>query len=119
MGEAIADIALGEDRFNQAIDKAKQEGKENLDLIDDFIRREPALSWVRPKAGLIGFCKLDLRIDADKFCECLLAPPYKTFVMSGSAYEFPQHIRVGAGGGRTNDLSTGLDRLAQFLETQN
>jgi aspartate/methionine/tyrosine aminotransferase len=45
----------------------------------------------------------------------LLAPPYRTFVMPGSAYGLPQHIRLGVGGGLDAKLGLGLDRLSACL----
>ena len=43
MGEAIADIALGEDYYPQAIAKARETGRRNLDLLDDFLASHAAL----------------------------------------------------------------------------
>jgi aspartate/methionine/tyrosine aminotransferase len=117
MGEVIADIALGELRYPQAIARARQEGSCNLDLLDRFIDDCPALAWHRPQAGLIGFCRLDLSISADAFAERLLGPPWRTFIMSGSAYGFPQHLRLGAGGGDPAALTRGLERMQQLLDT--
>jgi len=117
MGEAIADIALDASRFTQAVTKARLAGQRNLDLLDQFIEKQPGLSWHRPQSGLIGFCRLNLPIDADELSARLLAPPYKTFVMSGAAYGFPSHIRVGAGGGDSADLPRGLERLGALLQT--
>jgi len=116
MGEAIADIALGADYYPGAIDQARATGRRNLDLIDEFIDVHDALSWQRPAAGLIGFCRLDLPMNADKFSARLLEKPYRTFVMPGSAYDHPQHLRLG-GGGATQQLQTGLERLGRFLDT--
>jgi aspartate/methionine/tyrosine aminotransferase len=117
MGEAIADIALGESRFKQAVAKARLAAQRNLDLLDQFIEKQPVLSWHRPQSGLIGFCRFNLPIDADELSARLLAPPYRTFVMSGSAYGFPSHIRVGAGGGDSADLPGGLERFGALLQT--
>jgi aspartate/methionine/tyrosine aminotransferase len=116
MGEAIANIALGETRYREAIDRARADGRGNLNLLDRFITDVAALSWQRPRAGLIGFCRLELPIDADAFAERLLAPPYRTFIMSGSAYGFPQHVRLGVGGGDSAALAAGLERMQQLLE---
>lgn len=116
MGEAIADIALEADRFAAAVDRARQAGQRNLQLIHRFIQDQPGLSWVRPRAGLIGFCKTDLGMDARELSRQLLGPPYRTFVMPGSAYGYPNHVRLGAGGGQEQEVAEGLRRLAQFLE---
>jgi len=118
MGEAIADIALGEQRFVKAIAKAKLAGERNLTLIDDFVGAHDELSWVAPQAGLIGFCRLNIEASATELAETLLAPPYSTFVMPGSAYGYPQHIRVGGGGGNAQEVAKGLAELARFFEAQ-
>ncbi len=118
MGETIADVALGENRFAESIAKARLAGEKNLNLINDFVHSHSELSWVRPKAGLIGFCRLSSDVNAAELSERLLAPPYRTFVMPGNAYGFPHHIRVGAGGADTEEVAKGLAQLARFLRNQ-
>ena len=115
MGEAIADIALGEDYYPRAIANARETGRRNLDLLDEFISSHTALEWRRPVAGLIGFARLNLPMKADEFSARLLADPYDTFVMPGTAYDHPHHLRLG-GGGATARLEDALQRLDQFLD---
>lgn len=117
MGEAITDIALNEARYQQTLSAARQTGQEHLRKLDDFIANKPSLSWQLPQAGLIGFCRLDLPIGADEFSARLLAPPYSTFVMSGSAYNYPDYLRLGVGGDASSELEQGLEQLAQLLST--
>lgn len=119
MGEAIADIALGEHRFAESIASARQAGKENLNLINDFVQSHSELSWVRPQAGLIGFCRFNSDVDAAEVSERLLAPPYRTFVIPGNAYGYPHHMRVGAGGAGTDEVAQGLASLARFFRDHN
>jgi len=45
----------------------------------------------------------------------LLEPPYRTFLLPGSAYGCPEHIRLGVGGGAEVRLEDGLARLAAAL----
>jgi aspartate/methionine/tyrosine aminotransferase len=118
MGEAIADIALKEKRFAKSVEKARHDGARNLNLIHRFIEDHPELSWTRPQAGLIGFCRLQMDLSTEELSQQLMAPPYNTFVMPGSAYGFPQHLRVGAGGGDGADVAAGLARLAEFFHNQ-
>ncbi len=115
MGEAIADLALGEDYYPRALANARDAGRRNLDRIDAFIATTDALEWRRPAAGLIGFARLKLPLDADEFSARLLEAPYETFVMPGSAYDHPRHLRLG-GGGATTRLEDGLRRLGRFLQ---
>jgi DNA-binding transcriptional MocR family regulator len=84
-------------------------------MLDAFVATQPGLSWQRPEAGLIGLARLPGGVDSDAFAGRLLADPYRTFLLPGSAYGCPQHIRLGVGGGTSVDLQTGLDRIADLL----
>lgn len=117
MGEVIADIALREDRFKVAVTNARKSAIENLNMIDEFIKSHAELSWVRPVAGLIGLCKLNIDLGSTEVSETLLEKPYSLMVMPGSAYGYPNHIRLGAGGGSKEDLEKGLSRLDQFFKS--
>ncbi|MFT4823759.1 MAG: aspartate/methionine/tyrosine aminotransferase [Cryomorphaceae bacterium] len=116
MGEAIAEVALRDDRYGASVTRAKAAGRANLDIIDDWIGRRAEISWLRPPAGLIGFCRLDLDLSADLLAKRLIAEPYRTFVMPGSAYDFPGHLRLGAGGGAGADIANALKRLGHCLD---
>lgn len=115
LGEVIAGIALRPGRLAAAMGRARAEGRANLDALDAFIRVTPGLSWVRPEAGLIGLARLPEGVDADRLAQTLLAAPYRTFVLPGSVYGEPRHIRVGVGGGEAARLPEGLARLARCL----
>lgn len=114
LGEVIAEIALRPDRYSSGLATARAEGRANLDLLDQFIAAQP-LSWVRPMAGLIGLARLPDGITSADFAKRLLAPPYNTFLIPGHAYDQPQHIRLGVGGGPGVRLEAGLSRVAQLL----
>ncbi len=114
LGERIAEVALRPDRLANALTRARQEGRETLDRMDAFVTAEPRLAWVRPQAGLIGLARLD-GIDGESLARRLLAPPYRTFLLPGSAYGCPNHIRLGAGGGPETRLEEGLGRLSTML----
>jgi len=53
--------------------------------------------------------------DSDPVARFLLADPYRTFLLPGSAYDQPNHIRLGVGGGKSVNLAEGLSRLSQGL----
>jgi aspartate/methionine/tyrosine aminotransferase len=114
LGEQIAEIALCPDRLAAALGKARAEGRDTLDRLDRFVADEPRLSWHRPEAGLIGLARVD-GIDGEDLARALLQPPWRTFVLPGSAYGLRQHIRIGAGGGPEARLEEGLRRLSDFL----
>ena len=117
MGELIAEIALRKDRYEAAIAQARGERAYNLELLDRFIIGRDELSWHKPTAGLIGLCRVNLPIDGESLAKRLLEPPYRTFLMPGSAYNYPQHIRLGVGGGELVKLEDGLGRLTMLLDS--
>lgn len=114
MGEHIAEIALRPDRLGPALAQARAEGSTNLAALDSFIASQPRLSWVKPQAGLIGLARLKGEM-AEPFARRLLAEPYRTFLLPGTAYDEPNHIRLGVGGGEEVRLAEGLARLAACL----
>ncbi|MEH6647746.1 pyridoxal phosphate-dependent aminotransferase [Sulfitobacter sp.] len=115
MGEVIAEIALRPERYDPALGKARTEGLAHLAQINDWIAQQEGLHWISPRAGLIGLAHLPEGFDSEAFARFLLADPYRTFLLPGSAYEQPNHIRLGVGGGLSVNLTEGLTRLAQAL----
>jgi aspartate/methionine/tyrosine aminotransferase len=114
LGEHIAEIALRPERLAPALQEARGAAMLALDHLDRFIAAEPQLSWTRPEAGLIGLARL-ARTDGDTLARQLLAPPWRTFVLPGSAYGQPAHIRLGVGGGPAARMEEGLQRLSGCL----
>jgi aspartate/methionine/tyrosine aminotransferase len=114
LGEHIAEIALRPERMGAAMVQARAAGAENLARLDRFVAEEPRLSWVRPMAGLIGLARLQGET-AELFARRLLAAPYRTFLLPGTAYDQPAHVRLGVGGGAAVRLDQGLARLSACL----
>ena len=115
MGEVIAEIAMRPERYKIALANAHADGLANLEKLDAFVSSNPRLSWVKPQAGLIGLAKLSDGISSVDFTRKLLADPYRTFLMPGIAYDQPNHIRIGVGGGSEARLEVGLSRLSDLL----
>lgn len=116
MGEAIAEIAMRNSRFSAKLETVRGESLATLGRLDTFVNSEPKLTWQRPEAGLIGLAKLD-GTNGDEFAKRLLSDPYRTFLLPGSAYAQPQHIRIGVGGGEAANLELGLERMSALLAT--
>ena len=114
LGEHIAEIALRPERLGPALSRARSEGAEALAQLSAFVAAEPRLSWTAPEAGLIGLARLS-GIASEPFAKRLLAPPYRTFVLPGTAYGLSDHIRLGVGGGQAANLDEGLRRLSACL----
>lgn len=114
LGEHIAEIALRPDRLSAALTRARDEAQAALAGLDRFIAAEPRLAWHRPGAGLVGLARLD-GLDGESLARRLIRPPFRTFVLPGSAFGCPAHIRLGVGGGPAARLDEGLRRLSACL----
>lgn len=114
LGEHVAEIALRPDRRAAALARARDEGRATLDRLDRFVADEPRLTWNRPEAGLIGLARV-AGMDGESLARGLLQAPWRTFLLPGSAYGLPEHIRLGAGGGPEARLDEGLRRLHAYL----
>ena len=44
----------------------------NLQILDDWVKSEPRVSYVKPKAGTTAFVKIDTKLSSHEFCERLL-----------------------------------------------
>jgi hypothetical protein len=114
LGERIAEVALRPDRLMAGLARAKGEGQAALDRLERFVTDQPRLTWHRPEAGLIGLARV-AGLDGESLARGLLLPPWRTFLLPGSAYGLPQHIRLGAGGGPEARAEEGLARLGRYL----
>lgn len=118
LGEAIAEIALRPGRRAELLARIRSGSLANLDKLTAFVDSHPRLSWHKPEAGLIGLVRLEGRagLTGDALAARALESPYRTFLISGSAYGKPDHIRLGVGGGATANLDEGLEKLAALLD---
>jgi aspartate/methionine/tyrosine aminotransferase len=118
LGEHVAEIALRADRYQAAMATARREGRANLDRVNAFVADQPRLDWHPPDAGPIGLARFADGTDGDSFAKELLGAPYRTFLLPGSSYGLPHHIRLGVGGGAEVNLDLGLERMAQLLSAK-
>lgn len=116
LGEQIAEVALRPERLAAALHLTRAAGAATLDRLESFVAGERRLNWHRPEAGLIGLARVE-GTDGESLARALLQPPYRTFLLPGSAYGLPQHIRIGAGGGPEARLEEGLGRLSTLLRS--
>jgi aspartate/methionine/tyrosine aminotransferase len=86
--------------------------KHNLTIIDDLFARYSSLfSWVRPRAGSMGFPKL-LKGDVESFCDDLVKKA-GVLLLPGSVYDDAgSHFRLGLG---RKNLPQAVERLEGYL----
>jgi len=85
----------------------------NLGLLDEFFaRRAGMFSWVRPKAGTIGFPGLR-NGGAEAFCEKIRRDA-GVLLLPSTVYGYRDaHLRIGFGRGNMPEALSRLDRLLQ------
>jgi aspartate/methionine/tyrosine aminotransferase len=87
---------------------------DNLELLDDFFRRRSEwFSWVRPRAGSVGFPRLLADMPVDEFAAGLVEAE-GVLLLPGSQFGHPgNHFRVGFG---RENLAEALARLDAYAE---
>lgn len=86
----------------------------NLTVIDDlFARHADLFSWIRPKAGSMGFPRL-LKGDVEVFCDDLVRNA-GVLLLPGSMYDYSRnHFRLGLG---RKNLPQGVENLEEYLSS--
>ena len=91
-----------------------QQAKLNLAILTQWIDQHQGLvEWVPPQGGVSAFLRLSRISDTEAFCR-RLADMYGVFLLPGTCFAYPQHVRLGFGG-PTGDLQEGLSRLSSLL----
>jgi capreomycidine synthase len=91
-----------------------EQARTNLDILSGWMAvQEQWFEWVKPWGGVTAFPRLRHVSDTTHFCHSVLQET-GTLLVPGSCFHQPQHIRIGFGG-QTDQLRTGLARLAEFL----
>lgn len=112
--EILALIGLRAKETILARHRARIQG--NLDLLDAFFRRNAArFTWLRPKAGTVGFPGFLGAERPEEFCERLVRKA-GVLLLPSSVYEYaPPHVRVGFG---RKNMPEALGRLEAFLDSR-
>jgi aspartate/methionine/tyrosine aminotransferase len=111
--ERLALLALG--RAEQILARNNAVLSAHLAIADEFVRAEPRLSWVKPRAGTCGLVRAD-GLDVDDLSE-RLARDYSTGIVPGRFFNAPSHFRL-AWGVDADTLRAGLERLGKALSEQ-
>jgi aspartate/methionine/tyrosine aminotransferase len=87
--------------------------RENWKLLDEWISKEPYLSWVKPKAGSVAFMKQETGIPSKDLCIRMIEER-STFLVPGECFDHPDYLRIGYGNNRKL-LQDGLEQVSAFL----
>ena len=89
--------------------------RENLAILDAWVAAEPAISYIKPKAGTTALLKYDFDMPSRDFCIRLLQETGVMFT-PGSVMEMEGWLRIGYANS-PQILREGLARVSTFLAT--
>ncbi len=110
--EAVAAVALaGKDKL-----LARNVGivSENLEILAQWVERQPHISWVKPQAGTTALLYYDFDMDSYTFCKKMYDET-GAFVTPGDCFEEPKSMRIGYACSR-QELVEGLSAMADFIK---
>ena len=109
--EALAAVALKHSDI--LLERNKGIVRENLAILDAWVKSEPHVSYVKPQAGTTALVYYDLDMDSYKFCEEMY---HKTgaFVTPGDCFEQPKSFRIGYACDK-KELVDGLKAISEFI----
>lgn len=87
--------------------------RSNLAIVDAWVAKEPAISYIKPKSGTTALLKYDLPMSSRDFCTALIGQTGVMFT-PGSALDMEGYVRIGYANNR-NVLEAGLAKVSQFL----
>ena len=108
--EFLSEVALR--NRQKLIDRNLGIIQNNLTVVDNLFTRYSSLfTWVRPKAGSMGFPKL-LKGDVEKFCDDLVKKS-GVLLLPGTMYnDSRNHFRLGLG---RKNLPQAVERLEEYI----
>ena len=107
--------AMALENADKVLARSQTITRENLAILDSWIKNEPRVDWVKPRAGTTAMLKLDIPISSREFCIDLLE---KTGVMltPGDAFDMEGYVRIGYANER-EILEAGLSEMSAYLKT--
>lgn len=88
--------------------------RNNIEVLDKWVQAEPAISYIRPKAGTTAFLKYDLDMPSEEFCLKLLKEK-SVFLVAGKALDIEGFVRIGYAN-NPKILEAGLEKMSEFLK---
>ena len=110
--EALASVALS--HSDTLLRHNRQIVRENLAILDDWVKSEPRIHYHKPQAGTTALVYYEYDLDSYSFCKRLLDET-GAFVTPGDCFEEPKSMRIGYANDR-QDLIDGLNAVSKLLQ---
>lgn len=89
--------------------------RDNLKVLDDWVAKEPHISYVKPQAGTVTLLYYDFDCSSRELCLDLINNHGLLFT-PGDCFEFEKCVRIGYGCS-TEELVAGLNKFSDYLAT--
>ena len=109
--ETVAALALS--HKDKLLERNKKIVRDNLAILDDWVKSEPHVSYVKPQAGTTALVYYDLPMDSYTFCKKMYHQT-GAFVTPGDCFEEPFSMRIGYAAD-TETLKQGLAAVSEFI----
>lgn len=90
--ETIAAIALA--HKDKILQRNLRIIRKNIEVLDQWIRLEPHIEYVKPSAGTTALLYYDMAIESSEFCRQVLKDT-GVMIVPGSCFEMNQCFRIG------------------------
>ena len=111
INDHFATLAL--ENHQAILERSRKVTRENLDILSQWVEKEPLISWVKPQSGTTALLKYNLDIPSREFCISLLKAT-GVMLTPGSAMDMEGFVRIGYANG-ADVLKTGLNLMSDFL----
>lgn len=109
--ETVAALALS--HKDKLLERNKKIVRDNLAILDDWVKSEPHVSYVKPQAGTTALVYYNLPMDSYTFCKKMYHQT-GAFVTPGDCFEEPFSMRIGYAAD-TETLKQGLAAVSEFI----
>ncbi|MDF2679043.1 MAG: aminotransferase [Brevibacillus sp.] len=89
--------------------------KDNLVILDEWVAQEPAVTYVKPRAGTTAMLKYDVPVSSVAFCEGLLKET-GAFLTPGICFDMDGWVRIGYAC-ETEMLRQGLQKVSEYIRS--
>lgn len=89
--------------------------RDNLKILDEWVAKEPHISYVKPQAGTVTLLYYDFDRPSRELCLDLINHHGLLFT-PGDCFEFENCVRIGYGCS-TEELVAGLNKFSEYLAT--
>ncbi len=111
LDEMIGALAL--ENQEVLMGRSKKIVRENLAILDDWVRRQPHISYLKPRAGTTALLCYDMDVNSYDFCRQMLEQT-GAFLTPGDCFGQPNSMRIGYACEK-EVLTAGLDAVGRYL----